>query len=128
MTRAEAEQLQLGGGDLSTLAVDALAAVTGVDREVQRLVPVIDEIGLTSAYSPITNRTEPRISIGKRIADRVRWTASTGLGEAREIRTGAEWQLSNETSIQAVYDNANTTNTGTLGNVGLDVRWRLEFE
>jgi translocation and assembly module TamB len=127
MTRAEAEQLQ--ADDLTgTAALEALATVTGLDREVQRAVPVIDDFGITSRYSPRTNRTEPQVSIGKRIADRVRLSASTGLSEQREVRTAVEWRLSDQTSVQASYDNVNTTTASTIGNIGVDVRWRLEFE
>ncbi len=126
MTRSEAEQLQ--AGDLpSTAALEALAAVTGVDREVRRAVP-IDDFRLTSVYSPVTGRTEPQVTIGKRIAQRVRLSASTGLGDSRQLRTTVEWRLSDQTSVQAVYDNQNSTTASQIGNVGVDLRWRLEFE
>jgi len=127
MTRAEAQQLQTG--DLTgTAALEALAAVSGVDREIQRAVPVIDDFGIASRYSPLTNRTEPQVSIGKRITERVRLSAATGLGQTREVRTSVEWRLSDETSVQALYDNVDTTGTAAFGNVGVDLRWRLEFE
>ena len=127
MTRAEMQQLQTG--DItSTGALEALVTVTGIDREVRRAVPVIDDFALSSRYSPRTNRTEPQISIGKRIADRVRLTASTALSETREFRTGVEWRLSDQTSVEAVYDNVNNTTASSVGNIGVDVRWRLEFE
>lgn len=127
MTRSEADQLQ-AGNLTSTAALEALSAVTGVDREVRRAVPVIDDFRLSSAYSVRTGRAEPQLSVGKRIADRVRVTASTGLAESRDFRTGVEWQLDDQTSVQAVYDNVNTTSTSSVGNVGVDLRWRLEFE
>jgi translocation and assembly module TamB len=127
MTRAEAQQLQ--AGDLgSTLALEALAAVTGIDREVRRAVPVIDDFSISSRYSPRSNRTEPQVTIGKRITDRVRVTASTGVSDSSEVRASVEWRLSDQTSVQAVYDNYNTTTASSFGNVGVDVRWRLEFE
>jgi len=127
MTRAEAQQLQTG--DLTgTAALEALAAVSQVDREIQRAVPVIDDFGIASRYSPLTNRTEPQVSIGKRITERVRLSAATGLGQTREVRTSVEWRLSDEASIQALYDNVDTTGTAAFGNVGVDLRWRLEFE
>jgi len=127
MTRAEAEQLQ--AGDLGqTAALEALSVVTGLDREVRRAVPVIDDFRVSSAYSTRTNRTEPQVSIGKRIADRVRLNATTGLSETREVRTSLEWRLGDATSVQAVYDNVNTTSASPLGNVGVDLRWHLEFE
>lgn len=127
MTRAEADQLQTG--DItSTAALEAIAAVTGIDREVQKAVPVIDDFQISSRYSPFTNRTEPQLTVGKRIADRVRLNASTGLSETRQVRTGVQWQLSNQTSVEAVYDNVNSATASQFGNVGVDFRWRLEFD
>lgn len=127
LTRSELETLR--GGDLtSTLALEALASVTGIDREVRRAVPVIDDFRLSSAYSVRTGRTEPQVSIGKRIADRVRLSATTGLSEAREFRAVLEAQLDDTTSIQAGYDNYNVTSASSFGNVGVDLRWRLEFQ
>lgn len=127
MTRSEAEALR--GGDIGgTVALEALATVTGVDREVRRALPVIDDFRLTSAYSVRTGRTEPQVSIGKRIADRVRLSATTGLSESREFRAQVEAQLSETTSVQAGYDNYNLTSASSFGNVGVDLRFRLEFE
>jgi translocation and assembly module TamB len=128
MTRAEIEQSQTG--DLTeTAALEALAGVTGVSREVHRAVPVIDDFRIKSAYSESSHRTEPQVSIGKRIADRVRLNASTGLAESREFQTGLQWQLSDQTSMEAVYDNQNnTTGSANVGDLGLDLTWRLEFD
>jgi translocation and assembly module TamB len=127
LTRSELETLR--GGDLtSTLALEALASVTGIDREVRRAVPVIDDFRLSSAYSVRSGRTEPQVSIGKRIADRVRLSATTGLSESREFRAVLEAQLDDTTSIQAGYDNYNLTSASSFGNVGIDLRWRLEFQ
>jgi translocation and assembly module TamB len=75
-----------------------------------------------------TGRTEPQVSIGKRIADRVRLSATTGLSESREFRAVLEAQLDDTTSIQAGYDNFNLTSASSFGNVGVDLRWRLEFQ
>jgi translocation and assembly module TamB len=128
MTRTEADQLQAGeiGG---TAALEALATVTGVDREVRRRVPVIDDFSLTSRYSNRTNRTEPWMSVSKRISERVRLSAATALySESRELRTALEFQVDDQTSLQAAYDNTNTRGAATFGNIGVDVRWRLEFE
>jgi translocation and assembly module TamB len=127
MTSAELEQLQAGDVG-STLAVEALAAVTGIDREVQRALPVIDDFSVSTRYSQRTNRTEPQVTVGKRISDRVRLTASTGISESSEVRASVEWRLGEQTSVQAVYDNYNTTTASSLGNVGVDLHWRLEFE
>lgn len=127
MTRAEADQLQTG--DLTgTAALEALATVTGINREVRRAVPIIDDFQISSQYSPVTNQPEPRITVGKRLADDLRMSASTGLGDSRQIQTALEWRLSDKTSIQTAYDNINAETASSLGNIGLDIRWRLEFK
>ncbi|MCA9581736.1 MAG: translocation/assembly module TamB domain-containing protein, partial [Myxococcales bacterium] len=127
MTRAEAERLQ-ASDVTSSAALEALATVTGINREVRRAVPVIDDFRLSSQYSRRTNQTEPQVTVGKRLTDDVRLSASTGLSDARELRTAVEWQLDNHTAVQAAYDNVSTSTASGVGNVGVDIRWRLEFE
>jgi translocation and assembly module TamB len=127
LTRAEAERL--GAGDLTGgAALEALATVTGVDREVKRALPVIDDFNVTSAYSATSNRTEPQIVVGKRLGDKVRATATTGLTTDSTFKTGVEWRFDDQTSVEAAYDNVQTTTSSQFGNVGVDLRWRLEFD
>ncbi len=127
LTRAEAERL--GTGSLTEgAALEALATVSGLDREVKRALPLIDDFNVTSAYSARTNRTEPQIVVGKRLSESVRASATTGLSADSNFKTGVEWRLGNQTSVEAAYDNVQTTTSSQFGNVGLDLRWRLEFD
>jgi translocation and assembly module TamB len=127
LTRAEAERL--GTTELTQgAALEALATVTGVDREVKKALPVIDDFAVTSAYSTRTNRTEPQVVVGKRLSDKVRATATTGVTADANFKTGVEWRLDDQTSIEAGYDNVQTTTSSQFGNVGVDLRWRLEFD
>jgi translocation and assembly module TamB len=117
----EANYGQIGG----QAALEALAAVTGVDREVRRVVP-IDDIRLGSSYSSQTGRNEPTLSIGKRLGRNVRISATTGLGEDRDVSASVEWRLNRNVSVEGGYDNDDQQSN--LGNVGVDLRFRLEFE
>jgi translocation and assembly module TamB len=130
MTRGEFEQLRTG--DLTgTAALEALSQITGVDREVRRAVPLIDDFRITSAYSLRSGRTEPQVSIGKRITDRVRLSATTGVGtgDSRDFRALVDVQLDRTAGVQCSYDNFTTSGSASsFGNVGCDLRWRLEFE
>jgi len=127
LTRAEAERL--GTGSLTGgAALEALATVSGVDREVKRALPLIDDFNVTSAYSVRTNRTEPQVVVGKRLSENVRASATTGLTADSNFKTGVEWRLGSQTSVEAAYDNVQTTTSSQFGNVGLDLRWRLEFD
>ena len=90
---------------------------------------MIDEFAITTRYSAQTGRPEPMVTVGKRITDRVRLSAATGLtGEERTFQTGLEWRVGDQTSIQASYDNLNRESASSFGNLGVDFRWRLEFE
>jgi len=127
MTHAELAQLQTS--ELaSTAALEALATVTGVSGEVHRALPQIDDFRISSVYSERTNRTEPQVVIGKRIAENVRLSAQTGIAESRDFKTGVELELNDKTSVQAVYNNQNTTSASQIGDVGVDLKWRLEFD
>jgi translocation and assembly module TamB len=127
MTRAEVDQLQassIGG----TVALEALSSLTGADTAVKKAVPVIDDFRFGSAYSSRTGRTEATVTLGKRVSDQVRANVTSGLSENREIRSNLEWKLTPRVSVQGSYDNVNDVSSSSLGNLGADVRWRLEFE
>nr|PZN28696.1 MAG: hypothetical protein DIU78_01985 [Pseudomonadota bacterium] len=127
LTRAELDQAQSASVGES-VALEALGTLTGADRAVKDVVPLIDEFRFGSTYSSRTGRTEPTITIGKRLTERVRGNVTTGLAESREIRSNIEWQLSPRVSVEGSYDNVNDISSSSLGNLGTDVRWRLEFE
>ena len=124
----QTELAQFKSDMTGTAALEALATVTGVDREVQRALPAIDDVRIASSYSQRSQRSEPQLHVGKRIADRVRLDASTGLTETRDFSTGVEYQISDKTSVGAAYNNQTTNYTSQLGDVGVDLKWRLEFD
>jgi translocation and assembly module TamB len=128
MTRAEVDQLQAGSLGASA-ALEALATVSGADRAVKQAVPIIDDFSFGTMYVPRTGRTEPNVTVGKRLTENVRVSASSGLtsDENREVRSNLEWRLNQRLSVQGSYDNINNVSS-TVGNVGVDLRWRLEFE
>ncbi|MBW2456248.1 MAG: translocation/assembly module TamB domain-containing protein [Deltaproteobacteria bacterium] len=127
MTRAELDR-GLAGSLAQTVGIEALSAVTGLGQAVRKTVPVIDEFRVGSQYSSRSGRPEPTVSVGKRISDKVRAGVTTGLSETREVRANLEWKLSRSVSVQGSYDNVNDVSSSVLGNVGADLRWRLEFE
>jgi translocation and assembly module TamB len=127
LTRAELDQAQSASVGES-VALEALGTLTGADRAVTEALPVIDEFRFGSAYSSRTGRTEPTVTIGKRLAERIRANVTSGLAESREIRSNLEWRLSNRVSLEGSYDNVNDISSSSLGNLGADIRWRLEFE
>ena len=127
LTRAELDQAKsasVGG----SVALEALGTLTGADRAVTEAVPLIDEFRFGSAYSSRTGRTEPTVTIGKRLADRIRANVTSGISESREVRSNVEVELSPGLSVEGSYDNVNDISSSSLGNLGADIRWRLDFE
>ena len=127
MTRAEDDQLQETGA-VTSAALEALATVSGADTAVKHAIPVIDDFRFGSAYSTVTGRTEPQVIVGKRLTDSIRANVATTLAEDRELRSNIEWRLNRSVSVQGSYDNINDVSSSSIGNVGIDFRWRLEFE
>ncbi len=126
VTRAELDQAQSASVG-SSVALEALGTLSGADRAVTETIPLIDDFRFGSAYSARTGRTEPTVTIGKRLADRIRASVTSGLAESREVRSNVEWRLNPRLSVEASYDNVNDISMSQLGNLGADVRWRIEF-
>jgi translocation and assembly module TamB len=127
MTRAELDQLAASSIGAS-IALNALGAASGADRAVKQAIPIIDDFRFGSAYSTQTGKTEPQLTVGKRLTNDLRASVTAGLSEDRELRSNIEWRLSNRLSVQGSYDNINDVSSSALGNLGMDLRWRLEFE
>jgi translocation and assembly module TamB len=123
MTREEVELLGAEGAVGGALA-EVFDEALGVSERVGRFVPIIDQMRLTTEYSPRTGRSEPRISIGKRISDQVRIEASSALTDTHDFRAVFSYEVTDQLSVEGVYDN---NNDQQFGNVGADVRWRIEF-
>jgi len=127
LTRAEMDR-GLASSLGETVGLEALAALTGADKAVKTIVPLIDEFRFGTSYSSRTGRTEPTVTLGKRITEDVRATVTTGITENREIRSSIEWRLGKRVIVQGAYDNTNDVSSSPLGNLGADLRFRLEFE
>jgi translocation and assembly module TamB len=126
-TRAELDQA--GASNLgSAIAVQALATASGIDRTVRQAIGFIDEFRIGTAYSPSSGRTVPQVAIGRRVSDNVHVGATVNTTDQREMRATVDVRVSDHTSVQLGWDNYNNSTTSTIGNLGADVRWRLEFE
>ena len=126
VTRTELNQAQ-SASMLSSVALEALGNLSGADKTVHDTIPVIDDFKFSSAYSSRTGRTEPTVTIGKRLSERIRATVTSGLAESREVRSNLEWQLNRRISVEGSYDNVNDISSSQLGNLGADIRWRMEI-
>lgn len=127
VTRAELDQMQASSlGE--TAALEALSTLTGADSVVRESIPVIDDFRFGSAYSSRSGRTEPTVTVGKRVTERVRANVTSGLSDSREVRSNLEWQLTGASSVLGSWDNVNNVSNSSLGNLGADIRFRITFE
>jgi len=128
ITRAEADQIQ--AGTLAPgIALEALSTITNASSAVTKAVPVIDDFKLGSVYSPLTGRSEPTVTISKRVTKDVSANVATTVSEDRELYANIMWRLGRNFSVQGSYDNVNNQVTSSaVGNLGVDLRWRVEFQ
>jgi translocation and assembly module TamB len=132
LTRAELDQLR-GASGYAGLAYEA-AGFIGQDA-LKNAIPVVDDFRFGSAYSPRTGKIEPQVTASKRLTDDVQASVSKFLTEDNQLRSNVEWRLNRRLSIQGTFDNINSVNGSASGvggvdikNVGVDLRYRLEFE
>jgi len=126
LTRAEVDQVR-AGSVYASAAFEAIGTVSGVDRAVKQAIPVIDDFRTGTAYSPLTGRVEPNITVGRRLTENVRARVTSGLSEDPQLRSSIEWRLFRSLTVEPSYDRFNTTSFSSVGNFGVDLRWRLEF-
>lgn len=124
----KAESAQIGRNVAGGAGLDLIANVTGVNETLTQAIPVIDEFRFGTAYSLRTGRTEPQVTFGKKLSDTLRASVTQGFGERREIQANIEWRLMKGVSLLGSYDNVNDVSSQAFGNVGVDLRYRLEFE
>lgn len=125
LTRTELEQTESSVG--SSVALEALGSLSGAESAVTKAVPV-DEFRFGSSYSSRSGRTEPTVTIGKRLSRRIRASVTTSLSDTSEVRSNIEYRATENLSVEGSYDNARDVASAAGGNLGGDVRWRLEFQ
>jgi translocation and assembly module TamB len=126
LTRTELDQTRNSGVG-SSVALEALGSLSGAESAVTDVVPV-DEFRFGSSYSSRSGRTEPTVTIGKRLSRRIRASVTTSLSDTSEVRSNVEYRATDSLSVEGSFDNAGDVATATGGNLGGDVRWRLEFQ
>ena len=128
MTRAEVDQLQ---AELARRERRARGPRRGERRRQGRQAGDSHHrrLPLRQRLRPASGKTEPQVTVGKRLTENVRASVSARLSsdEDRECASNLERRLNQRLSVQVSYDNINDVSS-TVGNVGVDLRWRLEFE
>jgi hypothetical protein len=87
----------------------------------------VDDFRFDSEYSPRSLRMVPDLSLRKRIASRVAATVTTALTEELDVRGALSLELSRELWLEALWENVALVPATPVGDVGVGMRWRLEF-
>jgi translocation and assembly module TamB len=127
LTRTELNAMQAATGSLQAgVGLEALAALGGADRIVRGVLPV-DDFRFDSEYSPRSLRMVPDLTLRKRIANRLAATVTTALTEELDVRGALSLELSRDIWLEALWENVALIPATPIGDVGLGMRWRLEF-
>jgi translocation and assembly module TamB len=109
----KAERLQYGGSEIAPFS-DLVSNVSG------EVIPV--DVRIYNEYSEKAGKDTTRISVGKQVTEDVWVAVSSSVGQEREIKGNLEYKINDNFSLFADYDNESQA-----GNLGVDLRFRLEF-
>lgn len=113
------------------LAAEALLSATGLDRQVQRFlsrnVGLKDQqVHLSTTFNEATGQAEPSVSWeAKAFADKLK-VGITQPVTGRGTRAQAEYKFNPRLSGRFGWDNQDTTSS--VGNPGVDLKFRFEWE
>jgi hypothetical protein len=123
MTRAE--HRQFGSSGLSGIGAPLLDQM-GPGGE---LIPI--EVQIYSEYSERAGTDTTRVSLGRWVTEDVWIAISSSVGQERDIKANLDYKIGeglanpgDSLSLSADYENDNESQ---IGNVGLDLKYRLEF-
>jgi autotransporter translocation and assembly factor TamB len=116
-------------------ALDTLGAVTGFDAKVAEAVPIFDTFRIGSGYSEYSSTIVPLLTVGKQvIPNYVTVYGTTSLADpSRDYKAQVELNLARNLALTGEYapiPRTGVTSAGvgqSLGNLGIDLRWRFEF-
>ena len=109
----KSERVQYGGSEIAPFS-DLVSNVSG------DVIPV--DVRIYNEYSEKAGKDATRISVGKQITEDVWVAVSSSVGKEREIEADLEYKINDNFSLFADYDNESQA-----GNLGVDLRFRLEF-
>jgi hypothetical protein len=109
--------------------LDLLWGVSGLDAKVKSIVPYVDEARITLGRSGPrgSRRLAPRLVIGKEVGQRLKLKYDGALDETNDHKVSLEYRLSRAATLDASWVSI-LDEPIPVGNLGLDLRLRFEFE
>ncbi len=115
MTRTENRQFGSSGISIGAPILGQLGPGAGA-------IPL--EFRVYNAYSEKAGTETTRIALGRWITPDVWVSFSSSVAEERDVEAELDYKINDQFSIMSNYEN---DNEGPVGNVGVDLRFRLEF-
>lgn len=115
MTKAENRQFGRKGFNLGMPLIGQLGPGGGD-------LPV--ELQVYNEYSESAGTDTTRVAMGRWISEDIWVSVSSGLGQTRDVEAQVDYEMSDELSVSAGYEDIDE---GSVGNVGVDLKFRLEF-
>jgi translocation and assembly module TamB len=127
VTSRERLTSQSGAG----LAAEALLSASGLDQQVQRFFSRNaglrdQQVRLTTSYNEITGSVEPAVSWESKVVSDNLKVGITQPVTGRGTKAQAEYRFDQRVSARAQWDNQNQNTS--VGNPGIDLRFRFEWE
>lgn len=122
---------RLAGQAGAGLVAEAVLSATGLDRQVQKFLPQNrllkdQQVRLTTTYNDATGTAEPSVTWeSKVVIDNLKVGVIQPV-TGRGTKAQGELRLNQNVSLRGQWDNQNQNTT--VGNPGVDVRFRFEWE
>jgi translocation and assembly module TamB len=122
---------RLTGTSAAGLGAEALLSASGLDQQVQRFltnnVGLKDQkVNLTTSFNEVTGTAEPAVTWESKVLSDNLKVGVTQPVTGRGTRAQAEYRFNQRVSARAQWDNQNQNTT--VGNPGVELRFRFEWE
>ncbi len=82
------------------------------------------ELRIYKEYSEKADTETTRLALGRWLTPKVWVSVSSSVGEQSDVEAALDYRINDKFSLSAGYDD---DNEGSVGNVGVDLKFRLEF-
>ncbi|MBW2262408.1 MAG: translocation/assembly module TamB domain-containing protein, partial [Deltaproteobacteria bacterium] len=93
----------------------------------------IDQFSVVPVYDPDTGKAEPMVMLKQKLTDKFSISALSSLGvnpesgQSAYLKATIAYKVNENLSIEGSYDTKHAGEGSNVGNIGIDLSWRLEF-
>lgn len=93
----------------------------------------IEQFKVVPVYDPDTGKAEPMVLLKQKVTEKISISALSSLGSNEEsgqsayLKAAVAYKVNDNLSIEGFYDTKGAGKGTNMGNVGLELSWRLEF-